>query len=81
MIRTPKYCLICGSPWRGGHAKPLEAMRFGARQFYECGASISVSLLNDGIYMILVKNCWNDESQQLISRKVLSTKCFLTKTK
>ena len=61
MIRTPKYCLICGAPWSGGHANPLESIKPGLRQFYECGASMSVKIISEGVYQVLIKNCFSDD--------------------
>ena len=60
MIKVPKRCLICQSPWAGGHERPGKQMQSGLRVFYSCGASLSYKILAEGIYQLLVKNCQND---------------------
>jgi len=36
-------------------------MTEGMRVFYACGTSLSCKMLSEGIYQLLIKNCWNDE--------------------
>ena len=67
MVRVPKYCLICGACWIGGHAPPFKPMTEGLRVFYECGASISCKTLSEGIYQLLTKNCFNDKPANKIN--------------
>ncbi len=57
MIKVPEKCLICGSEYMGGHETPSSIMREGLRVFYQCGASMSVKILSDGVFQILFKNC------------------------
>lgn len=67
MIKCPDKCLICGSPWMGGCARPGGALIPGARVYYDCGCSLSAKILQthtariDG-YTILITNCQNDET-------------------
>lgn len=56
-IKVPKKCLICGAKWEGGHEVPNKSMKEGLRVFYICGGSMSVKILNKGVYQILFKNC------------------------
>ncbi len=57
MIKVPSKCLICGSDYMGGHQLPRKEMKEGLRVFYDCGASMSVKTLGEGVYQILFKNC------------------------
>jgi hypothetical protein len=53
-----KNCPICGSPWKGGTAKPGDVLPYRRRIFYGCGCSISLQeRLDMGALIILVKNC------------------------
>ena len=61
MIKVPKTCLICESPWAGGHERPGWPMQPGLRVFYGCGASLSCLVLSKGIYQLLIKNCQTEE--------------------
>jgi len=66
MIKVPKKCLICGAEYQGGSVWEGEPMKPDLRVFYRCGASLSIqgdkSMIEDGSYILLVKNCSNDES-------------------
>jgi len=59
-IMMPEKCLVCGESWSGGHTYPPQNMTEGLRVFYSCGASMSVKILNHGVYSILFKNCEYD---------------------
>ena len=57
MIKVPEKCPICGAAYRGGHEIPHYEMKEGLRVFYDCGASMSVKTIGDGVFQILLKNC------------------------
>ena len=57
MVVVPRNCLVCGDKYLGGHELPDYPMREGLRVFYRCGASMSVKILDEGVYQILFKNC------------------------
>lgn len=66
MIKVPAKCLCCGAEYQGGHQLPEKPMKEGLRVFYQCGASMSVKVLFEGVYQILFKNCCK-ESPGLLS--------------
>ena len=54
-IKSPERCLVCGAEWQGGCCLPNTEMLENARVLYKCGGSISVTVLRDGVYQILLK--------------------------
>jgi hypothetical protein len=62
--KVPERCLVCDSPYLGGHAKPGDNMKVGLRVFFKCGASMSISESKldppHNSFHILYKNCWCD---------------------
>lgn len=56
MIKCPDVCLVCGSQWSGGQL-PFAPMEDNLRAYYDCGSSVSVKTIQDGVYLILFKNC------------------------
>lgn len=66
---VPEYCPICQAKYVGGHAAAGTRMKIGLRVFYDCGASLSIKKgdVEEGVYHLLLKNCWCDENVKEIS--------------
>jgi len=71
---VPEKCMMCGAPYKGGHARPGDHMKMGLRVFYDCGASISIfkdcSHPEDGCFHLLTKNCWCEHNQKVTDSKM-----------
>ena len=63
-FNVPETCLVCGAEWKGGHEVPGKPMKSGLRVFYLCGASLSVTVYEEG-YSLLLKGCatFNEEAK------------------